>query len=417
MANSQPHRQKPRLGPRPLPLHLCSASLLWLNWPLVWMQLKPDSDNLNKLPRVLTSPKLLQRQRALQEAAASLPPEKLAAALQAEACHRFGKFISAIKNYRQHPARRMLPDMPVLWQLGTTRLLDYAPQLSPTAPQLLVIPSLINRYHVLDLDAERSFLRWLAAQGIRPLLVDWDAPGTTEKNFTLSDYVLRLCALLDWLTEAKGSIHILGYCLGGILATAVAQLRPQLTASLIAFASPWDFHAADPTIADRAKNLLQLLAPLLASGHEFPVDGLQALLTGMQPLQVLEKFRQFPQLAPTEQRQFVLLEDWLNDGVPLTAPAAHDLFQHFYGDNAVVRKNWQVSGQTIDSTKIMVKSLVIAPGRDRIVPPASTHALAAGLPHATLYEPALGHIGMVVSKEAPTLVWPKVSDWILSFRQ
>ena len=63
----------------------------------------------------------------------------------------------------------------------------------------LVVPSLINQSQVLDLLPGASMLRFLAAGGTRPLLVDWGAPGELERSFTLTDYVAgRLARLPLW---------------------------------------------------------------------------------------------------------------------------------------------------------------------------------------------------------------------------
>ena len=53
---------------------------------------------------------------------------------------------------------------------------------------MLVVPSLINRAYILVLAPGRSALRWLAAQGLRPILMDWGAPGPAEARFGLETY-------------------------------------------------------------------------------------------------------------------------------------------------------------------------------------------------------------------------------------
>ncbi|MBI1272934.1 MAG: hypothetical protein GC131_02475 [Alphaproteobacteria bacterium] len=415
-ARTPPRAAQPRNGPRPLPQHLLTAGMLWMNWPLAWAHLKNGSPGSNTSSNAAASPASLPVPPALHAAANKLPEAEILAALQAEACARYGKFLSGIKAYHRHAARRNLPEMPVLWQQGTTRLLDYAPALDARAPQLVVIPSLINRYHVLDLAPARSMLRWLAALGIRPLVVDWDEPGETERGFGADGYIHRLAHMLDWLTEQRTRVHLLGYCLGGTLAAALAHVRPGLVRSLIALAAPWDFHAGGGHIAPRARQLTDMLQPFFAqgTGGVFPVEALQALLTGFQPAQVIEKFMQFPALAPADQHHFVLVEDWLNDGVPLSAPFARDLFEKFYAENRPGTGTWRALGRVIDPAAIAAPALVVVPAQDRIVPPGSARALAAKMPNATLCEPQLGHVGMVVGREAGTQVWRRLADWVLS---
>jgi len=154
-----------------------------------------------------------------------------------------------LERYRHHPYRRDLVDPPIVWREGQTRILDYAP--NGEIP-LLVVPSLINRGYVLDLSAHRSFLRWLASQNVRPLLVDWGTPDATECGFSLTDYIAgRLERALDAVVGATNRpVPVLGYCMGGLLATSLAVRRPNQVAGLILMATPWDFHADE---VDKAK--------------------------------------------------------------------------------------------------------------------------------------------------------------------
>ena len=98
--------------------------------------------------------------------------------------------------YRRHPVHRTLENPPAVWQEGNTRLLDYG--LTDRAARkrgaraVLVVPSLINRWEVLDLTAEKSLLRAMAAEGLRPYLVDWGTPDAEERRFDLTAYVARL---------------------------------------------------------------------------------------------------------------------------------------------------------------------------------------------------------------------------------
>ena len=69
----------------------------------------------------------------------------------------------------------------MLWRGGAARLLDYGR--GAAVPAVLIVPSLINRHYILDLLRERSFVRYLAAQGLRPLVLDWGEPGHDRARF------------------------------------------------------------------------------------------------------------------------------------------------------------------------------------------------------------------------------------------
>src|SRR5215475_4356723 len=204
-----------RQGPRPLPLHLAAASFAWTSSLAALPLLRNGSLALR--------PELAAQASLLAGELAAADPEALATAVAEEARRRFGAFLDAVGAYRRHPFKRAEATAPVLWQEGTTRLLDYRAPDAAGAP-VLVVPSLINRGYILDLLAERSFMRFLAAQGFRPFLIDWQAPGEAERRFGLGDYVLgRMARALDAVIAACGRNGgrkggrkpiLLGYCMG-----------------------------------------------------------------------------------------------------------------------------------------------------------------------------------------------------------
>jgi polyhydroxyalkanoate synthase len=398
-----------RLGPRPLPMHLAIASMTWLSsrgaWPL-WSSASP-----------LSRPEYRPQLQALDAALEGAEPKAFAAALESEIRARFDRLAAGIESYRRHPFERSLPEPPLLWQDGTTRLLDYrAAAAGAGGPVLLAVPSLINRAHILDLTADRSLLRALAAAGARPFLVDWGAPGDLEREFSLADYIAgRLEQGLDRVLAAVGGpVVLLGYCMGGLLAVALALRRRRDLAGLVCLATPWDFHAERPSQAKLLGASLNLLEPLLRNLGELPVDAIQALFAGLDPLQVIRKFVGFAELDPDSQRAwlFVAVEDWLNDGVPLAAPVARECLAGWYGANTPAAGEWRVAGEVVQPAALDLPSLVVIPDQDRIVPPASAEALARALPRAEALRPAAGHIGMIVGGGAAERLYGPLIAWL-----
>jgi polyhydroxyalkanoate synthase len=358
-------------------------------------------------------PELAAAARALETELAAADPEAFGAALEREIRREADAFLEGLERYRHHPYRRAVTEPPALWSEGTTRLLDYGP--AGGAP-LLVVPSLINRAYVLDLAEDNSFLRFLAGRGIRPLLVDWGSPGETERRFDLTHYIAgRLEAALEAAIGAAGApLAVLGYCMGGTLALALAQRRRRDVAALLLLAAPWDFHAGAEAQAKLLGSLAEPLAAAFATLGEVPVDVLQGLFAALDPLLALKKFARLAARDPAsaEARAFVALEDWLNDGVPMALPAAREALGGWYGANLPARGLWKIAGTAVEPAKIDRPALVVVPGQDRIVPPGSARALAAALPRAQLLAPPLGHIGMVVGGRAPRAAWRPVAEWL-----
>lgn len=322
--------------------------------------------------------------------------------------------IAGIAAYRRHPWQRRTDEPPVLWAEGGTRLLDYgAPGTDGRAA--LFVPSLVNRSYILDLAPGRSMLRWLATQGVRPLLLDWGFPDDAARSFTLTDYVAgRLARALAALGPLPPPI--IGYCMGGLLALAAAQLLPERVAALGLLATPWDFHAGDRATATMLAALLPVMEPVMATLGVLPTDGVQALFALADADGILARFRGFAGSDPDSERArtFVALEDWLSDGVPLAAAVARECLGSWYGDNAPARGAWRVTGLAIDPAALRLPALVALPARDRIVPPASARPLATLIPGAATLHPAAGHVGMAAGSGAEAALWRPLRDWLAS---
>jgi pimeloyl-ACP methyl ester carboxylesterase len=405
-----------RRGPRPLLLHLTLAMLrstLSRAASLNWRHASPSS-NAAVAAAIRDALALGLSQAAPNPAGAAAdearhgPDDGFPNAVLAETIRQDAALIEGIAAYRRHPWQRDLADPPTLWQEGGSRLLDFG----GAGPLVLFVPSLVNRAYVLDLAPGHSMLRWLAGQGVHPLLLDWGWPGTAERSFTLTDYVAgRLERALA--TVGPGTV-LAGYCMGGTLAVAAAQRRPDLVRALALLAAPWDFHAPDPAQARQAAGMLPLLESALGFSQTLSVDLLQVLFTLLDPWGVAEKYRGFARLDPAGERArlFVALEDWLNDGVPLAAPVARECLSGWYGGNTPASGTWRIAGLPVVPAALRLPSFVAVPGRDRIVPPESARPLARLIPGAVLHEPAAGHIGMAAGRNAERVLWQPLRDWL-----
>lgn len=408
-----------RLGPRPLPLHLGTALMTWASSESAWRLLKQGSPSSNPAagaPDSLTA--LLPEIAALEAKAGAGQFEQ---ALQREIRRRQVRLADGVLAYQRNDVQRTLIDPPSVWREGNTRLLDYGTT-NRTARRrgtraVLVVPSLINRWEVLDLTQEKSLLRAMAVAGLRPYLVDWGTPDAEERGFDTTAYVARLERALAFVAKrARRAPAVLGYCMGGTLTVALAARKPRRVAGLALMAAPWDFHA-DRTGHAFLLSMGPLLAEVADKVGELPVDILQTLFWSLDPWLAVKKFSRFIGMDPKSEhaREFILLEDWLNGGAPLAGPTARECLVDWYGNNTTGSNKWVVAGRRVVPAKIKVPSLVMIPSGDRIVPPLSAAALAdpkKGLKNARRIDLPLGHIGMVVSGRARELCWTPLIEWI-----
>lgn len=337
--------------------------------------------------------------------------------VEKQARSRIGRMLRGIEAYRQYPYQRQVDPPETVWRDGTSRILDFGPLNLGTGARrpVLLIPSLVNRSYILDLQQQHSFARALSAAGHRVFLLDWDAPGQAESGFDLTAYVNRAGQAITACADlAARPVAVLGYCMGGLLALAAAIQQAQAVSTLIVMATPWDFHADRADQAQGLSAMLPMMEPILERQGEMPIDLLQALFAGLDPMLALKKFAAFLDRDPTSEaaQAFVALEDWLNDGVPLTAPVARECIGNWYGENSPARGTWRIGGEPVDPARWEKPSLAVIPAADRIVPPASARALAEALTNCQCLVPTVGHIGMVTARSAPDKVWQPIIDYL-----
>ncbi|MDB5717570.1 MAG: Poly(3-hydroxyalkanoate) synthetase-like protein [Sphingomonas bacterium] len=315
---------------------------------------------------------------------------------------RARRALAGLRAYQQAQRPARPAPMPVIASAGRAMLRDYGGAGRP----VLFVPSLINPPDVLDLAEDNSLLRWLSAKGVRPLLVDWGSPGVADREMTVASHVEQL--LLPLIDAVGEPAALAGYCLGGTMAIAAAALRPP--PALVLLAAPWRFSAFPPDARESLRKIWAQAAPTAHSLGVLPMEVLQASFWQLDPGRTVSKFESFGELDPDAQaaRAFVALEDWANDGPPLTHAAARELLEDLFGADVTGRGDWRVGGRRIDPAALACPILDVVSTTDRIVPMASAAAVGETL---TLN---LGHVGMVVGSRARAGLWEPLARWLLT---
>lgn len=317
---------------------------------------------------------------------------------------RFRALLHGLAAYQRSPRDPAPPAAPVIARAGRVSLLDYRQDGGGGAPPVIFIPSLINPPSILDLGEDSSMLRWLAARGVQPLLVDWGCPDPADRDQDIGDHVMD--GLVPLIDAVGGAVHLAGYCLGGTMAMAAAVHRPPLSLSMIA--APWRFDGFPSDARDGMTALWTRSRPMAEHLGLLPMESLQSAFWMLDPARTVAKYEAFGRLDPasSEARGFVRMEDWANGGAPLTLAAGRELVETLFTANASGRGEWQVGGRRIDPAALACPVLDVVSSVDRIVPAAT----AAGV--GTVHQLSLGHVGMVASRRAPKALWAPLAAWL-----
>lgn len=308
--------------------------------------------------------------------------------------------LAGLKAY-QHAARPLRPPAPpVLARIGRVTLRRYGDGGQP----VLFVPSLINGSEILDLSAANSMMRSLATRGLDPVLLDWGSPEPGERAIDIGGHVEQY--ILPALDAVGSDAVLAGYCLGGTMSIAAAMLRPPR--ALILVAAPWDFGGFSSQTRNDMLALWHAAEPVADRMGLLPAEVLQQIFWRIDPGRTIAKFEQFSTKDPSsaEGANYIAVEDWANDGPPITFAAGRQLMADLMTHNMSGAGHWHVGGQRVDPAAITVPVLNILSTTDRITPAACAWT---GGERVALDE---GHVGMVVGRRAPGSLWNHIASWL-----
>lgn len=297
------------------------------------------------------------------------------------------------------------------------RLLHYRARPEGLAFQtpILLVPSLINRHYVLDLMPGKSFTEYLVAEGHDVYCIDWGAPSDEDRllgfDTICDDYVGRALRIAARNSQ-RGKAHVLGYCMGGTLATIHTAVRPERVASLLALAAPIRFH--DDGLLSRWTNTqaFDIRAVVGAFGN-VPWQMMQSSFQLLRPtLQLSKNVSLLDKIWDDEYvNGFLALDTWGNDNVSFPGACYEKYVSELYRKDALIAGELTLSGKPVKLSNITCPVLAITFQHDNIVPQASAGELIDHVGSADKACWALpgGHVGAVVSKSAAKNLWPKMS--------
>jgi len=303
---------------------------------------------------------------------------------------------------------------------GTARLYRFTGGAAWGAPVLLV-PSLINRWYVLDLRAGSSMVEGLTAAGLDVYCLDWGEPNDEDRYLEWDDVVARLSRTVRRVRRAVGGgpIGVLGYCIGGTLSAIHTALEPDSVSAFVNLAGPIDFshagflgHMTNPRWFDPAA---------IASAGNMSAAQMQAGFVALRPTAPLSKMVGFiDRLGDTARMEALTsLETWASDNIAFPAAAYVRYIEELYQQNQLVKGTHTVRGSAVDLSRIQCRVMTVATARDVICPPPSALALNEAVGSTDKRHVAIpgGHVGAVVGEKARSMLYPALAAFFQETRQ
>jgi polyhydroxyalkanoate synthase len=307
------------------------------------------------------------------------------------------------------------------------RLLRYRPAAGGPKFEtpVLLVPSLINRHYVMDLMPGKSMAEDLVKAGHDVYVLDWGTPGDEDRHLTFDDVVDRyLGRAIRKVAKSspRGKTHVLGYCLGGTMATIHAAVHQEHIASLLVLAAPVSFSGEAGMLETWTRLPTFKVSDIVDAFGNVPWQLMQSAFTMLRPtlgmskaVHVVDKALAADPVNANKWEEFSegfrALEAWGNDNVSFPGACYVRYIEELYRKDALMGRTFTLSGKQVLLEKISVPTMCIVFQHDNIVPLKNASVLVDVISSTdkVLLELPGGHVGAVVSRSAQKSLWPKMS--------
>ncbi|MBW6527255.1 class I poly(R)-hydroxyalkanoic acid synthase [Sphingomonas sp. RHCKR7] len=282
------------------------------------------------------------------------------------------------------------------------------------ATPLVIFPPWINRFYILDLTREKSFVRWAVEQGVTVFVVSWRSADATMAEVTWDDYVAAQLDAIDTVRALLDvpAVHTVGYCVAGTtlaatLALLAARGEEGRVASATFLTAQVDFSRAGDLLHFVDDEQLAFMASLSPQGF---LDGryLAATFNLLRGRDLIWNYVTQNYLLGKDHVPFDLLH-WNGDVTNLPAKWHLAYLTDLYRDNRLAKGEMSVAGVPIDLGRVTTPSYVQAGREDHIAPAESVWKLTEHFRGPLRFVLAgSGHIAGVVNPPAAG----KYQHWI-----
>jgi polyhydroxyalkanoate synthase len=266
----------------------------------------------------------------------------------------------------------------VIFQNELMQLIQYAPSTETVLKRpLLIVPPWINKYYVLDLTPEKSFIKWCVDQGLTVFCISWVNPDAHLAKKTFEDYVRQgPLAALDAIKETTGEdkVHAIGYCVGGTLlavtVAAMAAWQDERIVSATLFAAQVDFtYAGDLKVFVDEEQVTALEQRMAERGY-LEAGAMASVFNALRSNDLIWPYVINNYLKGRAPFPFDLLY-WNSDATRLPATNHSFYLRNCYLENKMSKGGMMLGNTPIDLKSIKVPIYNLATREDHIAPAKS----------------------------------------------
>lgn len=296
----------------------------------------------------------------------------------------------------------------VIFRNDVMELIQYA----PTTPQvlkrpLLIVPPWINKFYILDLNPEKSFIRWCVEQGLTVFCISWVNPDARHAAKDFESYMREgIFAALGAIEQATGEkkVSTIGYCVGGTLLGVtlayMAATGDKRIGSATFFTTQVDFSQAGELSVFVDEDQIRAIEEQMARTGFLDGSRMAGAFNMLRPNDLIWSYAVNNYLKGKAPAPFDLLY-WNSDSTRM--PAANHSFylRNCYLDNKLAKGEMEIGGKRLDLGKVTIPIYNLATREDHIAPAASvfigSQSFGGPVEHVVA---GSGHIAGVVNPPA-----------------
>ena len=283
---------------------------------------------------------------------------------------------------------------------------------------VLIVYALVNRYYMMDIQKNKSFIQKLLDSGLDVYIIDWGYPTRADRYLTMENYIDEyINSCVDFIRNKYKleKINLLGVCQGGTFSVIYSALYPEKIKNLITMVTPIDFDTKDGLLNIWAKYID--VDELVDAFGNVSGDFMNIGYLMLKPFQLnFQKYYNFIKNSETEEdiKEFLRMEKWIFDSPDQAGEAFRKFIKDLYQENKLVKGTFELGGRKVNLKNIKMPILTIFAEQDHLVPPASTKPLnnLVSSTDKTMISFKGGHIGIYVSSRSQKELAPAVAKWI-----
>jgi polyhydroxyalkanoate synthase len=266
----------------------------------------------------------------------------------------------------------------VIFRNDLMELIQYAPATDKVFRRpLLIVPPWINKFYILDLNPEKSFVRYAASQGLTVFMISWVNPDSRHRDKGFEAYMREgIFAALDTIEQATGESKVtaIGYCIGGTLLAMtlayMAETGDKRIMSASFFATQTDFSQAGELKIFVDEESLRALEKKMAVTGYLDASVMASAFNMLRPEDLIWSFVVNNYMKGKPPLAFDLLA-WNSDSTRMTAANHLEYLRRCYLENSISKRRAKFGGKTLDLSKVTMPVYHLATREDHIAPAKS----------------------------------------------